>query len=130
VTLFIETPAPCASGHLGELAGGQGCSTGTSVLREAVHNYGASGHIDAKRERLSGEDHLEKTLGEESFYRLSKSWNHAGVVCGDTSFELLNPIVITKGIEFVVSKHLDLTFDNGPDAISIGALREANTVTK
>ena len=77
-------PAPSrATGELRELAGRQQRVLLTVPLLELFDDHRPRGHVDAERERLCGEAHLDEPPYEQRLDELLEHRHHAGVVRGD-----------------------------------------------
>ena len=97
VALGVEAAAPGPPGQLRVLARGERGPAGAAELGEALDDDRARRHVDAERQRLGGEDHLQAALGEALLDRLAEGRDEARVVGGQPGLETLEPFGVARG---------------------------------
>ena len=90
VALDVDATPPGPPGQLGVLPRRQVGVGLTVVLDQLLDDHGAGRHVDAQRQRLGGEDHLDQALGEALFDDRLEGRQQAGVVGGDAATEGLD----------------------------------------
>ncbi len=128
MALFVEAPASRPAGQLQVLPRGQGGPSGAAVLGEALDDHRAGRHVDAQRERLGGEDHLEEAGGEALLHRLAEDRHQPGVVGGHPALEPFQPVVVAEDAEVVVAEGLHPPLGDLADGGPLGPVGQADAV--
>ena len=128
MALLVEPTPSRPTRELEVLARGQGGTPGTAVLGEPLDDHRTCRHVDAQREGLGGEDHLQQAGGETLLHRLAEHRDEAGVVGGDASLEPFKPFVEAEGPEVLVAQRRRATLSDGPDGGPLPRVGEAHPV--
>ena len=79
----IDASAAGAAGQLGELPRRQRHMARAVELLQLLHHHAAGRHIDAQRQRLGGEHHLDQSLFEQPLDDLPEQRHHARMMGGE-----------------------------------------------
>ena len=89
-----------------------------AVLGEALDHHRPCRHVDAERQRLGGEDHLQQPGREALLDRLAEQRHQAGVVGCHARLQALEPFVVSEHAQVLVAERLDPALgdlaDGGP----------------
>ncbi len=130
VALGIVAAPPGPPGQLCVLARGERGPAGTAELGEALDDDGARRHVDAERQRLGREDHLQQPRREALLDRLSVGGDEARVVGGQAGLQTLEPFGVPEHAEVVVGERLDVALGDGADGVALGPGGEPDPVTQ
>ena len=106
----VDSAATGASGQLRVLPRGDHHMRFAVELHELLEHDGASGHVDAQRQGLRGEDDLDDSLREQLFDELFELRNHPRVVRGDSEQQSLAKGVIAEDAEVFVGEFIAQRF--------------------
>ncbi len=124
VTLDVDAAPPRATGQLRVLPRRDGDTRLAVELLELLQHHGAGRHVDAERERLGGEDHLDELAAEELFDDLLERREEPGVVRRDAPLEVLTPLPEVQDREILVLERVGQFLHHAAD---LGAfLREVS----
>ena len=109
-------PAPAGPpGELRVLARREELAALAGELGEPLDHDRAGRHVDAERQRLGGEHHLDEPLGEARLDRLLERRHHPGVVGGHAHLEPGEEAVEAEHVEVGVGERRGPLVDDGPD---------------
>jgi hypothetical protein len=84
----------------------------SGVLSQLFDYNSSSRHVDSDRKGLSCENNLHQPLDEALFYCFLEHWNHACVVTGNTTGNVIDKMMIFKGVFVVSGQVLAVPFNN------------------
>ena len=108
VTDVVDAAPARASRELGVLARRQQLVVLAGELRELLDHHAARGHVDAERQRLGREHHLEEAGEECLLHRLLHGRDHARMVRGDAGLQARDPRVVAQGVEVGVVERFEV----------------------
>ena len=111
----IKSSTTCASSQLREFRSLQQLVMFSGVLRQFLNNHCARWHVDAYCESLCCKYNLDKALNEAFLYSFFEHGNHAGMVAGNTTRNIVNEMVIFKRVFIVSGEILAMTFNDLAD---------------
>ena len=121
--LVVDAAAAGPAGELGELRRGEELVGVAVVLGQLLDDHTAGRHVDAERQRLGGEHHLDQALDEAALDGFLERRDQAGVVRRDALLERGGPHVVAEDVQIGVAQHRDRALENlsDPDAfVGIG----------
>ena len=124
MTLDVDAAAAGAAGELGVLPR-RDVGVGLAVeLLQLLEHDGAGRHVDAEREGLGGEHHLDQPAREELLDDLLERRQQAGVVGGDAALEALQPLPVAEHGEVLVGEVGARVLDDRADLVALLGRRE------
>jgi len=128
VALLVETASPGPPGQLRVLPGGEGGSAGPAELVEPLDDHGSGGHVDAEREGLGGEHHLQQPGGEALLHRLPERRHQPGVVGRHAVFEALQPLAVPEDLQVVGCQSGGVDLGDAPHHLALALIGQAQPV--
>ena len=126
VAQLVDATAPSPTGELGVLARREKRMMVARELGQLLDHHALGGHVDAHRKRLGGEHHLHQALHEAGLDHLLEWWNHAGMMRGNSRFELRQELAVAKYRQICWGNATETGVDDLANPVAVVAGREAD----